>query len=336
VLSERAEAVRNERAARATLDAASTVEREVAGRHAVVLEQFQRHQTALQTLTSRNANQLAEAQRARDEYELTLAAARGASTSIDGKQAAPEALAAVAFALGQRGKPYEWAAEGPLSYDCSGLMLASYLSVGVRLPRVANNQFGAGQPVLASQLLPGDMIFFSTNPYDWRQIHHVAMYIGNNQVVQAPTFGDVVKVSPIWWSEYFGATRIFPAVPIPGATPDPTPAPEPTPTPTATPTPTGTPSPTATPTTPAPTTATPTTAAPTTAAPTTAAPTTTPAGTGTTSPSGSSSSRSAAAAGTPTPSPTPTREPSTPPATTTGTTAPRVASTPRPRRFFRR
>jgi hypothetical protein len=153
----------------------------------------------------------------------------------------------VAFALSQLGKPYEWAAEGPNSYDCSGLVFASYLSVGVKLPRVANNQYGAGQPVLASQLLPGDLIFFSTNPSDWRQIHHVAMYIGNGKVVQAPTFGEVVKISPIWFSEYFGATRIIPAIAAPGTaepTPSATPSDSATPSPTGTPTPdpTGTPS----------------------------------------------------------------------------------------------
>jgi len=268
-LSNRAEAVRTERAARQALDAATDVEHEVAGRYAVVLEQFHRHQAALETLNTRNANQLEAARAARDAYESSLAAARGASTNIAGMQASPDALAAVAFALSQLGKPYEWAAEGPNSYDCSGLVFASYLSVGVKLPRVANNQYGAGQPVLASQLLPGDLIFFSTNPSDWRQIHHVAMYIGNGKVVQAPTFGEVVKISPIWFSEYFGATRIIPAIAAPGtaeptpsatpsdsATPSPTGTPTPSPTGTPTPAPTGTPTPTTTGT-PTPTTTTP-------------------------------------------------------------------------------
>jgi cell wall-associated NlpC family hydrolase len=235
----RADLVDAERLTRTALDEAVAAEQEVAGRYAVVLEQFQRHSTALKTLTSRNNDQLAAAQRARDAYEESLAASRDVGASVNGLQAAPSAQAAVAFALKQLGKPYVWATQGPDTYDCSGLVLASYLSVGIRMPRVANNQYGAGQPVLASQLLPGDLLFFSTDPRDWRQIHHVAIYIGHGQMVHAPTFGDVVKVSPIWWTEYFGATRMVAAVPVPGATPSPSlsPSPSPSPSPSLSPSP---------------------------------------------------------------------------------------------------
>jgi cell wall-associated NlpC family hydrolase len=317
-LSNRAEATRTERAARQVLDAATDVEHEVAGRYAVVMEQFNRYRAALETLNTRNANQLEGARAARDAYESSLAASRGASTNTAGMQASPDALAAVAFALSQLGKPYAWAEEGPNSYDCSGLVYAAYLSVGVKLPRVANNQYGAGQPVLASQLLPGDLIFFSTNPSDWRQIHHVAMYIGNGKVVQAPTFGDVVKISPVWWTEYFGATRIIPA--IAPVVAEPTPEPSASPTGTPTPAPTGTPSaePTGTPT-PAP--------APTTTAPAATTPPVTPTGTPSPAPNPSPtpSASSAPAATTPSPSasaatPTPT--------TTTPATSPDPAVSP--------
>jgi cell wall-associated NlpC family hydrolase len=239
-------AVQAESAARTLLAAAVGAQSEVQGRRNVVAEQFQRRTEALNTLTSRNSSQLAEAERARDAYEQSLAAGRGIGASVDGLQAAPQAKAAVAFALSQLGKPYEWAEEGPDAYDCSGLVYASYLSVGKQLPRIANTQYGAGVPVLVSQLLPGDLIFFSTDPTDWRQIHHVAMYIGNGKVVQAPTFGDVVKISPIWFSEYFGASRIFPAVPVPAATPSAPPSAtadsSASPTPSASPAPSDTPS----------------------------------------------------------------------------------------------
>jgi cell wall-associated NlpC family hydrolase len=286
------------------LDAATDAEHEVAGRYAVVMEQFNRYRAALDTLNTRNANQLEAARAARDAYESSLAASRGASTNTAGMQASPDALAAVAFALSQLGKPYAWAEEGPNSYDCSGLVYASYLSVGVKLPRVANNQYGAGQPVLASQLLPGDLIFFSTNPSDWRQIHHVAMYIGNGKVVQAPTFGDVVKISPVWWTEYFGATRIIPAIAAPVAA-EPTPEPSASPTGTPSPSATGTPSPepTGTPT-PAP--------APTTTAPAATTPPVTPTGT----PS-------------PAPNPSPTASVSSTPAATTSSPS-ASATTPAP------
>ena len=116
-------------------EAALAAEDEVAARLAVAQEQFQRHRAALTTLTSRNAALLGPAIAARDAYEDTLAAEpRARRTSVNGMQAAPAALAAVGFALRQLGKPYEWAAEGPNAYDCSGLVLASYQSVGVKPP----------------------------------------------------------------------------------------------------------------------------------------------------------------------------------------------------------
>jgi cell wall-associated NlpC family hydrolase len=246
------------RSAQAGVDAADAVEREVAVRRAVVQEQFTRHSAALALLKTRNATLLGPAFIARDAYEDSLSSGMGLGTSVNGMQAAPDAIRAVNFALSQRGKPYLWAAEGPYAYDCSGLVLASYLSVGRSLPRVSRNQYHAGTPVLVSQLLPGDLLFFSTDRSDSRSIHHVAIYIGNGRMVHAPNVGDVVKVSPIWWTRYFGATRIIPAVPGP-ATPTPTPTPSATPTPsrspspspspsrTASPSPTGSPSPTASP-----------------------------------------------------------------------------------------
>ena len=278
------EAENAERAARANYDAATAAEKEIAGRRAIVEEQFNRHRTALETLRTRNAGLLGGLQSARDAYEDSLSAGRGLGTSINGLKAAPAAVAAVTYALSQRGKMYRWAAEGPDFYDCSGLVLASYRTAGIRLPRVSRDQYGAGSPVLASQLLPGDLLFFSTDRSDWRQIHHVAIYIGGGRMVHAPTWGEPVQISPIWWTEYFGATRVVAAVATPGTTtPPPTTAP-PTTTPpttapptTAPPTttpPVTTPPTTAPPTTPPPTTAPPTTVPPTTPPPTTPAPTT--------------------------------------------------------------
>ena len=113
-------------------------ESEITSRYTVINEQFQRAQAALSVLKTRNASLLGTLDTLRDTYESTLTASRGLATSINGWQAAPTALAAVNFALRQQGKPYVWAAEGPNSYDCSGLALASYLSVGIRLPRVAS------------------------------------------------------------------------------------------------------------------------------------------------------------------------------------------------------
>jgi peptidoglycan DL-endopeptidase CwlO len=307
-----AEAETNERAARANYDAATAAEQEIAGRRAIVEEQFNRHRAALETLRTRNAGLLGGLQSARNTYEDSLSASRGLGTSVNGLKAAPAAVAAVSFALSQQGKMYEWAAEGPNTYDCSGLMLASYRSVGLNLPRVARDQYGAGTPVLASQLLPGDLLFFSTDRSDQRQIHHVAMYIGGGRMVHAPTWGEPVQIAPIWWSEYFGATRVVPAVAAPGAT-----------TPPATTPPATTPPPTTPPPTTPPATTPPATTAPPTTTPPSATPTATPRPTPTI--------RTPSPTPIPTPAQTPTAAPSAPasPATTPSASA-KATPTPAP------
>ena len=255
--------------ARERLDEADAVRQEIADRRAVLDEQFSRHQAALNTLVSRNAGMLGQAETAREVYENSLAASRGFTAAVNGMQAAPGAVKALQFALSQKGKPYKWANAGPGSYDCSGLVLAAYRTVGVSLPHYSAAQYRRGTPVLASQLLPGDLLFFSTDRSDWRQIHHVAMYIGNGRMVHAPNVGSVVKEAPIYWSAYFGAVRLIPAMPAPATlTPSPSASPSPTATATATATRTATATATAT-------TTTTTTAATTTTTTTTAAATTT-------------------------------------------------------------
>ena len=124
----------------------------------------------------------------------------------------PLALRAVDFALAQVGDPYVWAANGPDSWDCSGLTRGAYLSVGVSLLRVSRQQFWAGPLVDRGDLLPGDLLFFAYNPADPSTIHHVAMYIGSGLMVHAPQTGDVVRIAPVWSQEYAGAVRVLPAV----------------------------------------------------------------------------------------------------------------------------
>jgi cell wall-associated NlpC family hydrolase len=219
--------------------------------------------TALLTLKRDNAAQLAVVERQQEAAEQRLGAGYISGENISGKAANPKAMTAVRYALAQLGDPYVWAAEGPNTFDCSGLMFAAYKSAGYTLPRVSRDQYDAtkGMTVDRSALLPGDLLFFSSGS-SWTSIHHVGMYLGNGRMVHAPTTGDVVKVSTVWWSRFYAATRVFPAVgsPTTSPTPKPTPSKIPTPTPTpsttpsATPTPTPSATPTPTPTEPAPTT----------------------------------------------------------------------------------
>jgi cell wall-associated NlpC family hydrolase len=108
---------------------------------------------------------------------------------------------AIDTAMAQRGKPYVWAAGGPGSYDCSGLTSYAFKAAGISLPHSSRLQSQLGQPVSREQLQPGDLLFF------YSPVSHVGIYVGNGQMVHAPTSGDVVKVSPIM-SGFSGARRI--------------------------------------------------------------------------------------------------------------------------------
>ncbi|MFN2494984.1 MAG: C40 family peptidase [Pseudonocardiaceae bacterium] len=96
---------------------------------------------------------------------------------------------AIGFALGEVGKPYVWGAEGPHSYDCSGLMMRAYESAGVTLPRTSRQQYWAGTQLPVRQAQPGDLLFWGYDTADPDSIHHVAMYLGNGQMVEAANPG---------------------------------------------------------------------------------------------------------------------------------------------------
>jgi peptidoglycan DL-endopeptidase RipA len=81
-----------------------------------------------------------------------------------------------------------------IGFDCSGLMLYAYNAAGIALPRVSRNQFNAGRKVPVSDLRAGDMVFFKNGS---APIHHVAMYIGNGRMVEAPYTGADVRVVPL-------------------------------------------------------------------------------------------------------------------------------------------
>ncbi|VVJ21535.1 Uncharacterised protein [Amycolatopsis camponoti] len=122
----------------------------------------------------------------------------------------PAALTAINYACGQRGLPYVWGGNGPedgdAGFDCSGLTRASYGAAGVPLPRTSREQYAAGPHVPAgAPLLPGDLVFYATAG----RVHHVGLYIGGGNMIDAPDFGQAVKVEPYRHpgDDYIGATR---------------------------------------------------------------------------------------------------------------------------------
>ena len=108
------------------------------------------------------------------------------------------ALAALHFAERQKGKPYQWGGVGPKGYDCSGLVMKAYAKAGITIPRVANDQYGAGEPVPLSSARAGDLVFYATDVTNPRSIHHVAIYLGHGRVLDAPYTGAFVGVRPLW------------------------------------------------------------------------------------------------------------------------------------------
>jgi hypothetical protein len=123
-----------------------------------------------------------------------------------------QAAAAISYAQEQLGKKYLWGGEGRADqggrFDCSGLTQASYASVGVGLPRVANDQWNAGPHPGRDQLLPGDLVFFAYDLNDPRTIHHVGIYVGGGFMIDAPHTGAVIRFDPIDSADYIGATRV--------------------------------------------------------------------------------------------------------------------------------
>jgi cell wall-associated NlpC family hydrolase len=109
---------------------------------------------------------------------------------------------ALQAAISRLGYPYIWGAAGPTSFDCSGLVRWAYQQVGISLPHFTVSQYNSGVHVARSDLEPGDLVFFFSN------ISHVGMYIGNGMMIDAPNFGEDVKVQPIYWNEFVGAVRI--------------------------------------------------------------------------------------------------------------------------------
>jgi hypothetical protein len=116
-------------------------------------------------------------------------------------------------AVSRLGMPYVWGAAGPTSFDCSGLVQWSLAQAGVIMPRVAADQARTGPAVPVSALRPGDLLFYHTDPTAPGYISHVAIYLGNGQMIQAPEPGMSVEVVPVdLGSEYAGAVAVSPGL----------------------------------------------------------------------------------------------------------------------------
>jgi cell wall-associated NlpC family hydrolase len=130
--------------------------------------------------------------------------AGGTTTATYTGPTSTQAEQAVAFAYAQLGKPYQWGATGPGSFDCSGLAQAAWAAAGVSIPRDTYEQWAALPHIAASALQPGDLLYYDG-------IGHVAIYVGDGYIIDAPQTGlDVEKIpmATAWYAETFvGAAR---------------------------------------------------------------------------------------------------------------------------------
>ena len=150
----------------------------------------------LAKLSGAQRNQIAAA-----DHRASARAAAAAETSRSTTRGSGKGVRALAFAKAQLGEPYVRNAAGPSSWDCSGLTMKAWGSVGVGLPHSAGQQYNRGRPVAKSDLQLGDLVFFYSG------ISHVGIYAGNGRVIHAPHPGKSVEYIKMSYMPYEGARR---------------------------------------------------------------------------------------------------------------------------------
>jgi cell wall-associated NlpC family hydrolase len=199
-------------AQRETLARAAAAAKQRAGQLAAARASF------LEAERERKAREEAE-RRAREIAEQQAASGSGSDSGIDdpgpapsgspatGHSTAAQGRVAVRYAKAQLGKPYEWGADGPDSFDCSGLTMMAWRQAGISLDHYSASQYNQGTHVSRSDLRPGDLVFYADDTNDPSTIHHVGIYVGDGMMINAPQTGDVVKYASIDRPDYIGATR---------------------------------------------------------------------------------------------------------------------------------
>jgi cell wall-associated NlpC family hydrolase len=229
-LEARQEATRSAADARETAAAAVTRQQEavkrIQQRKTALVAELAAARTDAAALEQARATALDQERTARLGTERTVSSHQVVPT--EGTRALVHGLArgtdvgsiAASAALKWLGTPYSWGGgnetgptrgiaqgAGTVGFDCSGLVTYAWAKAGVRLVHYATTQYNAGPHPSRSDLRPGDLVFFAHNPADPSTIHHVGIYIGDGQMVEAPFTGARVRISPAFRPDYAGATR---------------------------------------------------------------------------------------------------------------------------------
>lgn len=196
-------------------DTAITLEEEQAKieeerRRAEAAAEAERIAKAAKEAERRRREEAAAAQAAAEAAQQQAAAEQAAQqlpTYTDDSSAAALRNAVVAYALQFVGNPYVYGGSSLTNgTDCSGFTMSVYAKFGYSLPHQSGSQSGCGTRVSTSELLPGDLLFYSNGG---RGIGHVALYIGNGQVVHASTPATGIKISSVYYRTPICASRII-------------------------------------------------------------------------------------------------------------------------------
>jgi len=130
-------------------------------------------------------------------YSITPVTLDAAPQCLPGAAAASSGAAAtaIAYAEQQIGKPYQWGGTGPDAFDCSGLVMMAYRAAGIDIPRTSQQQWTWGRQVPASQVQPGDLVFFAGSDGTRASPGHVGLVIGNGMMIEAYATGFPIRIA---------------------------------------------------------------------------------------------------------------------------------------------
>ncbi|MFJ4711606.1 NlpC/P60 family protein [Streptomyces sp. NPDC088785] len=163
-------------------------------------KQIQEAQTLESRLEKKERERLRKLEEQAEQQAQTAWLSSGVLKEIDGR-ATPAGKKAVQFATAQLGKPYVWGAEGPKSYDCSGLTSQAWAAAGHGIPRTSQEQWKQLERVDIKDMRPGDLIIYHGDA------SHVGMYIGDGAIIHAPRPGRTVTVAGAGSMAILGVVR---------------------------------------------------------------------------------------------------------------------------------